>query len=392
MMLNEREEFIPSWAEDARRSPGKPDWIDKIPHELWGLGKVFFPIAPRKKGWNYPHHLDDFRYTADNEILNAYLEAGFNYGIACEGDLIVIDIDKEEAVEEIVSKLPPTVYQWTGSGSGVHLFYICAGVTKRRTLRRIYWMCPECDSEDVDHYGGRDVCDECGWEKPQEHLGELKADPNGYVVGPGSVHPSGNKYGPLKGEELSDITTGRLEDAIGEYIVRTEKAETRDYVEVGRGSDHEFYNLSADDVLPWLAPEERIAHPVHGSKTGNNFMKNSDRETFVCWRCNYGPGGGCVISAQQFLALMAVGDGMGDNCCQEVRRRWRNDSTLHYYAWKEAASEGLVRADRIPYTVIKGFLVDRGTIKEKDHVPDRHQAYEQLKYEILAGRHPDEGE
>lgn len=378
----------PDWAHRARHIDHKPEWQDEIPHELYGLGKVFFPIPPRQKGWPYPHHMDEYRYEPDSEILNAYFDSGWGYGVACDGDLIVLDIDDKSFIDEIIEYLPETVYQWTGSGEGIHLFYICEGITRRHTLKDVIWACPDC-RETTYYDGGKDICEVCGWDRPQPHIGELKADPNGYVVGPGSVHPSGNIYGPLKGDSIATVTEEELNRAIRPYYNTKDRKknsteQTKDYSHYGNKSSSQFYSLTADDVMPWLGYGERISHPVHGSDTGSNFMKNDQGKTFVCWRCTCGFGNGCVISAQHLLAMIERPNEYGSHACEEVRGKWRNDSTLHCDAWKQAVKQSLVHLRDIPYTVLKGFMVETGAIDEEDNLPDRHQATEQLIYEMQA--------
>lgn len=375
----------PDWAHRARHIDHKPEWQDTIPEPLKELGKVFFPIPKRKKGYPYPHHLDEYRYEADDEILNAYLEAGWGYGVACDGDLIVLDIDDHRFIDEIIEDLPTTVYQWTGSGEGVHIFYICKGISKRKTLRDVTKECPDC-GEETYYEGGKDWCEVCGWDQPQAHVGELKADPNGYVVGPGSVHPSGNIYGPLKGDEIATVSKEQIEEALEGFLRDEENRETvtKDYSNYATKSSSQFYNLTADDVIPWLKYGERISHPVHGSDTNANFMKNDQGKTFVCWRCQCGFGNGCVISAQHLLAMMERPQSYGKYSCEEVRGKWRDDSTLHYHAWRQAVKKGLVNLRDIPYTVLKGFMVETGALDEDEGLPERHQASEQLMYEMQA--------
>jgi len=376
-MINMREEsYEPDWANRSNHISHKPDWVDKIPHQLWGLGEVFFPIPRGKKGWKYPHHMDEYRYAPDSEKLNAYLESGWGYGVACDNNLIVIDIDEKEYIDVIADRLPESVYQWSGSGEGVHIFYLCEGVTSRITLTLLKY----------DHTADNMTKTE------EVHIGEVKADSNGYVVGTGSVHPSGNTYGPLKGDEITKIDEETLLESIWEFNsdtrpgADTSGSERRSFKHGDNSIEemHEFYKLSADDIIPWLEPGKRIAHPIHGSNTGTNFMKNNDRSTFTCWRCQCGGGDGCGLSPQHILAMFALEDSLGSRSCETIKSRWHRDSTLHYYAWKEAAERGLVGVSDIPFTVVKGFLVKSGVIEEDEPVPVKHNARQEIRYEVEA--------
>lgn len=354
-------EHRPDWADEAEQDPSRPEWQDKIPHLLWELGGVFFPIPSGKKGWNYPHHMDSKRFSADSEELNAYFECGWSYGIACDGSLAVVDIDEMKFLDEIVEKLPKTAYQWSGSREGVHLFYKVEGLEQRQNLRL---RASVKDHAIAEGSGIR--------QDPVQHIGEVKCDPHGYVIGPGSLHPSGNHYGPLQGDRIAELDKDALLDCLDTYIYSSDAESWEEFHDYDSSIDslpeHQFYDLDADAVLPWLEPNKRIAHPVHGSSSGSNFMKNDDRETFTCWRCTYGMGQGCGINAQQLLTLMHIGDELGDYACEEVRRNWRSDSTLHYHAWRKGLIDGIISTNDIPYRVMKGYAVEEGVISEEDEL------------------------
>jgi len=342
----EEDRYKPDWAYRAEQNPHKPNWIDGVPHVLWELGEVFFPIPNKQKAWPYPHYLDTKRFGPDNEILNAYLESNANYGIACANDLAVVDIDEIDYVDHIKSQLPDTVWQMTGSRTGEHLFFMCPGLNTRIILR-VPLPQHHMTAEGIENISGA----------KSQHIGEVKCDPHGYVVGPGSTHPSGNQYGPLKGDEIATIKEEEMYDALSQYV--NDSATSAGQVKVERrdaerhdGSKYKFYNLTRDDVVPWLEEDARVPHPVHGSSTGSNFMKPSGQEVFMCWRHNYNGTEGCALNPQHLLAVMAT-----NMECDEVRRYWDDDPTLHYRAWLEATKRGIVSCNKVPYTVAKGCAI-----------------------------------
>lgn len=348
------------WQERDSHIAHRPNPVEVIPERLKELGEVFFPIPPMQKGWNYPHSLDEYRHSADSRILNAYLEQGWGYGIACAGDLVVVDVDELDYLDAIKG-LPETLYQRTGSGEGFHFFYMVEGLNTRIILK----------DGDI-------------------HVGEIKCDPHGYVVGPGSLHPSGNIYGPLRGDSIATVNIADLLYELNNILPDSTNSQvyTPDprYVgEVDVSSLGEFYTISADDVMPSLPQGKRIAHPVHGSTSGGNFMKNEGGDTFTCWRCQYGTSDGCVIAPVQYLAIEAVGD-INDTVCQTVKSSWRDDDTLHYRAWKEAFDKGLVSADDLPPKVLSGYGEERGIIEPDDKLtPSDYLILENaLLYEITA--------
>jgi len=347
------QEREPDWAHRARYIDHKANWIGVedhiVPVKLWELGELLFPLPRARKAWPYPHHKQEYRYKPTDEKFNAYIEAGCGYGIACADDLIVIDIDVPGVVDEIMDRLPESLWQVTGSREGVHVFLKCPDLNTRQIL---YWQW----FHDYEYFSTL-----------RTHIGEVKADPHGYVVGPGSKHPSGNYYGPLQGDEIGSISREELLDALDEFIHETKdrpvqlfEREPDTYVD----SKYEFYNLDADDVVPWLEPEKRVPHPGHGSDTRMNFMKNEDRETFMCWRHNYASGPGCGLNSRQLLAQISTG-----KACDTIRRQWRKDGSLHYHAWRKAVDDGLVKYDEIPYKIIRGYAISEDMILKSDDLP-----------------------
>lgn len=383
-------EYVPEWVDRAKHLDYKPEWVDAVPHRLWCLGEVFFPIPNRQKYREYPFHIESYRFSPDDEIFNAYMESGANYGIVCAGDLAVVDIDDDTYLDYITDKLPETIWQKTGSGDGYHLFYLVEGLDNRINLFIHTDTSSHMAAEGID---ARVDSAETNLKRGiyKKHIGEVKCDEHGYVVGPGSVHPSGNEYGPLKGEEIERISRERVEHALHPFIYNdydvekhhnenAEEYDKDDYKE----SKHDFYELTADDVLPWLEEEKRISHPVHGSSTGMNFMKNEGGETFTCWRCKYGSGDGCGLSGPQFLAVEET-----ERDCEDIRMDWGSDETLEFHAWRRAVRLDLVDVQPPPYPVIQGFAKWRGFVDDVDDVEGetywkirRALEYEQAYFEV----------
>lgn len=388
--MTQMEKEKPRWIERDRHIPHRPNWVDKIPHELYTLGKVFFPIPRGKKAWRYLHHLKENRFEPDDRTLNAYLEQGWGYGIACANSLAVVDIDEKDKVREVAEKLPETAYQVTGSREGVHLIYQCPGLNSREIL---YYPTEKHDCDTDGHKCGFDEDGECSKDYEWEHLGEVKCDPHGYIIGPGSVHPSGNTYGPLQGGSIAEVSKDELLDALSDYMKPDYNTGNWKYEEdrsfTASGSRYAFYQIDANDLFPWLGADERISHPTHGSSSGSNFMKNSDGQTFTCWRHNDGGGPGCGLSAQQVLAQLRaekVGAEYSDDC-ELVKAHWSRSPILHYYAWVEALEEGLVDRDAVPYKVLLGFAKRRTFTTGDSFSAGGYQfAYNALQYELDWGR------
>lgn len=359
-MTNDQTE--PRWIERAKHLDHKPGFVDGIPDQLKELGEVFFPIPPKKKGWKYPHSKDEYRYGPYSEVLNAYLESGWGYGIACDNDLVVVDIDEYEYISDVTNNLPQSLYQISGSGEGVHIFYKVPGQNTRKKL----YSDPDDDEE-------------------SEHVGEIKADPHGYVVGPGSTHPCGAQYGPLHGDGMAEVDKEDLLDSLDHLITDKSTEEVvyeENYSGGGSSSDsHAFYNLTADDVAPGLSAGERTANPFHGSTTGTNFMKNEGGDTFTCWRCQYGRGDGCGLSGGQFMAAKFLQRKEPNKHCQKVRERWKSDMRVHYYGWLQSVSDGLITIKNPPFSVVAGYGIEKDMINHHDEID--HETYHTLKNSLL---------
>jgi len=126
------------------------------------LGVAVLPVKARGKAPLTRHGVDDA--TTDEETIRQWARRwpGCNWGARCDADRIVIDADKPEALDLIRAlDLPeaPTVY----TARGRHLVYRYSGELPAK-LRN--------EAGDV--------------------VGDVKR--NGYVLLPGSIHPSGKMY------------------------------------------------------------------------------------------------------------------------------------------------------------------------------------------------------
>lgn len=98
-----------------------------VPSPLDVLGEIFVPIPPREKGTRRPRTPENL-FVPDDPALVAYLEAGHNYGIACRGELAVVDADDPDRLRELLDALPETVWQVSGSRESEHYFLTVPGL------------------------------------------------------------------------------------------------------------------------------------------------------------------------------------------------------------------------------------------------------------------------
>jgi len=145
----------------------------EIPRQLHQLRlirirhKQKIPIDP---GWN-----KDKNYSYDDPVLQKHLADGGNYGVACGFNyLLVIDYDSIPLYEKKQPLLPPTYCVKTGSDK-YHAYYFVDDAKS--------WKITDAD--------GTTLCDVQGTGKQ--------------VVGPGSTHPSGNKYVSLNDLPIATV-------------------------------------------------------------------------------------------------------------------------------------------------------------------------------------------
>jgi P4 family phage/plasmid primase-like protien len=222
----------------------------------------------------------DANYAYGDAPLAGYLAEGHNYGI-CTGiaDLVVLDADDLQRLEalNVTPRLPDTLVARTGR-DGRHFYLFCPGFKDRIVLE---------DPELVDDDEGKPV-----------HLGEIQALGQ-QVVGPGSIHPNGNRYEVINDAPIATITKAELMEILKPLEIKDGFQEsagrTADALERGAGSvqgslisiDHVCW---PKDIKERAGAEVRGASPLHGSTSGKNFSVNTSKN---CWHCfRHKSGGG----------------------------------------------------------------------------------------------------
>jgi len=137
-----------------------------------------------EKGWQ-----ESANYSWNSPILQTHLGNNGNYGvIGGYGGLVIIDIDNENYIDSIKNTLPPTFTVKTKKG--VHLYFaISDGEIPSKVLKDI-----ETGENVGDVKGG----------------GKKRPKSRGYVVGPGSIHPSGQKYELIANRNVHKIKAEEL--------------------------------------------------------------------------------------------------------------------------------------------------------------------------------------
>jgi len=285
-----------------------------------------------------------------------------------------IDVDDERAIP--IDSWKPTLTARSSKRWGYHLFYVC---NNRKT--------------------------KSGWKKEISNIdvpdiGEARTEKK-YVLAPGSyARPSGQKlenvpeneyqnigdYTIEKDLPIAEITYDELHTLYKEAHEKQEETLVKARRSLGfkstkfrPGIDSQLYNLTAKDVMEWVAKQQpetykdsvtttdegltftdRFPHPTHGSKQppgkGNcGFLKND--ELMYCFRDH------TTHNAITILAMLS-----GAETCEELgspQMGYAMQITDEQVdkAWEWAKEQGFIPTDDPMPTAVKK---NRGLIREKE--------------------------
>lgn len=229
----------------------------------------------------------NYRYT-ESEFKN-YLKTAKSYGVACGfGNLVIVDIEniEDKSVANLVMnhKFPATFTVQTGGG-GWHLYYYVSGFNSRVRLT-----------------------------KKGKHYGEIQAKGN-QCIGPGSLHPTGNRYTILNDSEIKTIPKDTLLSILSGFTA--EKDASKFTLNSISGLDWDIGDLITpiqkilkEKGWPLLETKDdnkwRGSHPLHGSATGQNFEIDIEKNTWYCFRCEVG--GDAVNLVAMLEGLVSVNE------------------------------------------------------------------------------------
>lgn len=250
--------------------------MTEIPEQL-KREEFRFVLIP--EGEKYPFEEDwqnSKNYQYDDQKLKKHLEGKNNYGVVCGyGNLTVIDADSKEVESAIIEKLPKTFVVQTGSG-GKHFYYICPDLEDPIRLEEEN----PGDIGDVQSHGKQ-------------------------VVGPNSLHPSGNTYEIKIDEEIAKVPAEQIKFALKDFSkeFNTQKQKTKTF-------KTEFPISKVVDLseLKKKGKEYYGAHPVHGSDTGRNFWVNIEEDQWHCFRHDIGGGPLSLFAIQEGIIKCGSSD------------------------------------------------------------------------------------
>ena len=203
-----------------------------------------------------------------------------NYGVlAGPGDLIIIDSDTQELQEAVDDKLPKTFRVRTGSG-GCHDYYFCKDLKKKLVLT-----------------------------KDGKHYGEVQSYGT-QVIGPGSIHPNGQKYEVEQDLEIQTLELSKLIEVVKPFTAEFNKKIEWESTSRNEDNESDINTIKIKDIISGnfqkqINGEYLGPNPWHGSSTGINFCVNDTKNIAHCFRCN------CGVNVAQAIGL---NEGIISNC------------------------------------------------------------------------------
>lgn len=250
----------------------------KIPKQLQKKEFRFIKVAnkdkrPIEKDWTNANN-----YSFEDFEIIEHLKSGGNYGVVSTfGNLIIVDCD-DILLEEDISKLPQTFTVRTGGG-GLHAYYL-SDLSEKIILKDPLRI-------EINKKGNKDF----------KHLGEIQSN-KAMVVGPGSVHETGNKYEIINDIEIAKINKEEIIDIFGKYgETKIKKSKTLfDDSNIELFQDPIVKNIKNKIKIKELMKEEGYdlkKNPTecllgHDSQGKKNFSYNKDEGLWHCFNCGKG--------------------------------------------------------------------------------------------------------
>lgn len=199
----------------------------------------------------------------DNPALINHLSSNGNYGVRGGGEakLLILDFDNEKVEQEVKPKLPLTFSVKTGSGR-LHL----------------YFFSDKTESFKI-------------FDEEMNTLADVQGEGK-QVVGPGSIHPNGNRYEVVDDRDIAFIEYSELKAIIMAYDKKPRKDKTEPVkTYIGIRDETNFADVikssvSLESVLREVGidtSKNPTNCPFHSSKGGKCLGFNS--ETWHCFHC-----------------------------------------------------------------------------------------------------------
>lgn len=237
-----------------------------IPQRLQDDKIRLIKLAYQAKNPIEPKWQDHNNYTYYDKSFQDHIKNGGNYGVLTgEDNLIVLDFDSQKLQDEIVPKLPKTFTVKTGSGL-LHKYFKTDNPESFKLL----------DAE-------------------KNTLADIQGKGK-QVVGPGSIHPNGNKYELIDNSEIAFLSMAENKALLADYLPKEQ--EVKQTTGNNKQADDDKAAIRAKINVPDLLRHYGIdtgrnptCCPMHNSKGGKCLSFKND-----LWHCFHCEEGGDIFS------------------------------------------------------------------------------------------------
>jgi len=139
--------------------------------------------------------------------------------------------------------------------------------------------------------------------KLSPHMGECQGK-NTYVVGPGSIHPTGAIYELKKDLPIVTISYEKFKEVFGEFFKEKKQKIIRDHKPSSWSGDN-ISDIPIDNIISFDGLRDvgrgclQGKHPKHGSDNGMNFRVDTENNVWYCFRCQVGGGPAELIAVME---------------------------------------------------------------------------------------------
>ena len=228
--------------------------VFKLPSNLLNQGFRFVKVTPKGKnpietGWP--------NLTPSPQEIEGHVQQGGNYGLLSGyGDLVILDTDSEELEAIAAAELPETFTVSTKKGK--HRYYRCKALAIER-------------KKSLSVNGSQ--------------AGDFQSGGNNFVVGPGSIHPSGRLYSIERDISVAEVSREDLAPMLALVSQSLPDEKSKDL------HTYDKFGLSMQSIIEHYGMELKThghiaygAHPIHGSTNGKNFHIDLEKDVFFCFR------------------------------------------------------------------------------------------------------------
>src|SRR3989344_2998497 len=348
----------------------------EIPKQLRIKGLRFILVGKKLKRPIEKDWVEENNYEWNDPKLQKHLAADGNYGVLCgiqteKGFFVVADGDEKKFAKEILKFAKDTFIVKTG-GDGKHFYLFLDEKINKIVLQ-----------------------------KDGTHFGELQST-GSQVVGPNSIHPSGNTYKIINNNNIKKVKLADLLFALAPYREEVNKVEKEIKKEYKSYGNSDVSQISITQVVNISKLKKRGSdyqgeNPWHGSETKMNFCVSTQKGVAYCFRCGVG------ISPIKALAL---NNGIIGTCSEKLDgEKFKQTLEIAYdngllkrpvttikkeYSSAEEAYLGIKKFNKPTYIFVprEGLIFQNTSLGYKNDVSYFEQNYKIYKAVVGAGNKP----